>query len=642
MTDTSPNPDPDLGAAMAALQRAGHLFRTGRYMDAADIYREVIRRRPRLPDVHNNLGVALKMAGHLRDAAPCFKRAVKLRPGYVAAHSNLASTLEALGKPRDGLEHRIDAWRLAPEDMELRDDLVLALQRCPFDKPHAGARAALTALHARDDIDRQNLAGPTLRAWRAHPAIAKVLDAARHGLPEASAGAGFKPVTQFLPDGLILGALCWSVLVDPAMEAAMTRTRRILLDRVAQGEMLDQTGGERLWLAVLAVQARLTEWVWFEDADEAADLTLLERRSGEPDPGFERTLVRALYRPLETDPQATALRREASMLAYRADDPWALLLRRSFLEPRAEANLAETIPRLTPIEDATSAAVRDQYEENPYPRWRTLDRRPPRTLAQRLERALPALDKPGVPDGPLRILVAGCGTGRHAIQTAARYADATVLAVDLSTASLAYAKRMAAALNVRNITFARADILALGDHAERFELIECSGVLHHLAQPLDGWRVLRGLLAPGGFMRLAFYSRRARTAFDDVRASIPLNTPMLERIRTARRITHTLPDGHAARALLRTADFYTASGVRDALLHTQETAVDPLWIHDALGSLSLRFLGFELPDPSMIVPYRQRRPDDPAGLDLYAWETVEIEHPALFLGMYQFWTRLEG
>ncbi|NQW09963.1 MAG: methyltransferase domain-containing protein [Alphaproteobacteria bacterium] len=635
MTDAPP----DLGAALAALQRAGRLFRAGRYMDAADIYREVIRRRPRLPDVHNNLGIALKMAGHVRDAAPCFKRAVKLKPDYIAAHVNLAATLEALGKPRDGLEHRVDAWRLAPEDMDLRDDLVHALRRCPFDKPHAGARAALTALHARRDVDRQNLAGPTLRAWRAHPAIGKVLDAARHGFPGRPAGAGFKPLSQFLPDELVIGALCWSVIVDPAMEAAMTRTRRLLLDRAAQGEALDASAP---WLAALAVQARLTEWVWFENADETADLALLERRGDEPDPGSERTLVRALYRPLETDPQAEALRREASMLAYDADDPWALLLRRSLLEPRAEMRLAETIPRLTPIGDATSAAVRDQYEEHPYPRWRTLDRRPPRTLAQRLERALPALREPDIPDGPPRILVAGCGTGRHAIQTALRYADARVLAVDLSTASLAYAKRMAADLNVPNLSFAHADILALGDHAERFDLIECSGVLHHLARPLDGWRVLRRLLAPGGFMRLALYSRRARAAFDEVRAGIPLGAPILERIRAARRIVHTLPEKHPARALLRTADFYTASGVRDALLHAQETAVDPLWINDALGSLSLRFLGFELPEASMIVPYRQQRPNDPAGLDLYAWEVVEIEHPALFLGMYQFWTRDAG
>ena len=96
-----------IGTALDALQRAGSLFRAGRYLEAAAVYRDIIRRRPRLPDVHNNLGVALKAAGHLADAVPCFRRAVRLKPDYVAAHVNLAAALEAIGKPLEGLEHRL-------------------------------------------------------------------------------------------------------------------------------------------------------------------------------------------------------------------------------------------------------------------------------------------------------------------------------------------------------------------------------------------------------------------------------------------------------------------------------------------------------------------------------------------------------
>ena len=39
---------------------------------------------------------------------------------------------------------------------------------------------------------------------------------------------------------------------------------------------------------------------------------------------------------------------------------------------------------------------------------------------------------PGFPTAPARILVAGCGTGRHPIGTARRFPDSSVLAVDLS------------------------------------------------------------------------------------------------------------------------------------------------------------------------------------------------------------------
>src|SRR3546814_8713734 len=102
----APPAAPDLGTALDALQHAGALFRSGHFLDAAAIYRDVIRRRPRLPDVHNNLGVALKAAGHVKDAVPCFRRALRLKPDYVSAHVNLAAALEALGRPQDALEHR--------------------------------------------------------------------------------------------------------------------------------------------------------------------------------------------------------------------------------------------------------------------------------------------------------------------------------------------------------------------------------------------------------------------------------------------------------------------------------------------------------------------------------------------------------
>jgi 2-polyprenyl-3-methyl-5-hydroxy-6-metoxy-1,4-benzoquinol methylase len=83
------------------------------------------------------------------------------------------------------------------------------------------------------------------------------------------------------------------------------------------------------------------------------------------------------------------------------------------------------------------------------------------------------------------ILVAGCGTGQHSIATAQRYVGAGVLAVDLSIASLCYAKHRTRGIGADNIEYAQADILELGS-IRKFDLIEASGVLHHLADPLRG------------------------------------------------------------------------------------------------------------------------------------------------------------
>lgn len=637
-----------IGVALGALQQAGAHFRAGRYLAAAEIYRDVIRKRPKLPDLHNNLGIALKAAGHVSDAIPCFRRAIRLKPDYVAAHANLASALEVQGRPVDAIEHRVDAWRLDPENLEQRDALISSLRRCPFQKPNAAARSALSGLFERTDLDRQLLAGAAIRLWRTIPAVEKALAAAAKGYPAATEpGRGFQPLGTFLADPLIVAALSWAVAVDPDLEASIVFTRRDLLKTLVAG---DRPRIDDDWLPALALQARITEWVWPEREIDTLNLGKLDagidRIAEEKEPNRTRVLVRAMFRPLETDPVAAVLRTRASKLPYAEtvpeDEPeslWVTLLRRSFLHPHTEATLAEDIRNLTPIADDTSARVRSQYEESPYPRWLSVDRRPPRSLEEHLSRVLPSSPIGPVDTPAPRILIAGCGTGRHAIQTALRYQGSDVTAVDLSRRSLSYGKRMAQDLGVRNIAFYQGDILALDRIPNRFDLIESSGVLHHLADPVAGWRKLQGLLRPDGLMRLAFYSRRARAPFDDIRAAVPSHGALKERVDGIRRAVFALPEGHPGRALLRTADFYATSGVRDALLHEQESTVDLTWLVTALDLLGLRFLGFELPDPAWLVEYRRRKPEDAAGLDLRAWDSVETEHPSMFLGMYQFWVR---
>src|SRR5262249_281791 len=62
------------------------------------------------------------------------------------------------------------------------------------------------------------------------------------------------------------------------------------------------------------------------------------------------------------------------------------------------------------------------------------------------------------------------------------------------------------------IEFAQADIMNLGSIGRRFDKIEVIGVLHHLVDPLAGWRILLSLLRPGGGMNVGLYSVAARKA----------------------------------------------------------------------------------------------------------------------------------
>ena len=80
--------------------------------------------------------------------------------------------------------------------------------------------------------------------------------------------------------------------------------------------------------------------------------------------------------------------------------------------------------------------------------------------------------------------------GQHAIETASRFSNCHVTAVDLSLASLAYAQRKSHELGLDNLEYLQADILHLHQMGKEFDIIESSGVLHHMNEPMAGWRVL--------------------------------------------------------------------------------------------------------------------------------------------------------
>ena len=118
------------------------------------------------------------------------------------------------------------------------------------------------------------------------------------------------------------------------------------------------------------------------------------------------------------------------------------------------------------------------------------------------------------------ILIAGCGTGQHSIGTASRFSNCHVTAVDLSLASLAYATRKTNELKLGNLKYLQADILHLHQMGKEFDIIESAGVLHHMDEPMAGWKVIVDLLKPGGLMKIGLYSELARHHIVRVRKEI--------------------------------------------------------------------------------------------------------------------------
>lgn len=372
-------------------------------------------------------------------------------------------------------------------------------------------------------------------------------------------------------------------------------------------------------LGRLAIQCHLNEYAWAEDPTETL---LIERFAGSlADLTPEQVMTLGCYRPLAHLPGADALLRKGWT------GPVAEVLREQIVAVREERAIAAGIATLTPIRSGVSEAVRSQYEANPYPRWRRAG--PGAVLTHVHGHRLPA---------QLSVLVAGCGTGRHAIEATLMLAGAKTLAVDLSRTSLAYAVRKTREMGLSDrIMYAQADLLELGDSGMSFDMVQSAGVLHHFDDPFEGARQVCRLAKPGGLVALGLYSALARARLAPAKALGKAYTP--QTVREFRQAIINAPDDDPVRGpVIVSRDFYATSGCRDLLMHVQEHELSIADLRRMLDENGLTFLGFhQFELPQVRDAYVAMFPHDPKGVDLEAWEAFEPLHPSTFGRMYQFW-----
>src|SRR4051812_17829003 len=122
----------------------------------------------------------------------------------------------------------------------------------------------------------------------------------------------------------------------------------------------------------------------------------------------------------------------------------------------------------------------------------------------------PVLWPRGRPSRPLKILVAGCGTVQAAY-TAYMNRHDDVVGVDLSEASLAHERFLQERHDLANLKLFKGDLVDIGTLGTSFDVILCTGVLHHMADPSAGLAALREVLAPDGVMVLMLYGQTVRT-----------------------------------------------------------------------------------------------------------------------------------
>jgi SAM-dependent methyltransferase len=200
-----------------------------------------------------------------------------------------------------------------------------------------------------------------------------------------------------------------------------------------------------------------------------------------------------------------------------------------------------------------------------------------------------------------RVLVAGGGTGDATIFLAQQlqHTDAEIVHVDLSGASIDIARRRADIRGLKNISWIQDSLLNLPQLGlEKFDYINCVGVLHHLENPDAGLRALRAVLKDTGALGLMVYGKYGRTAVYQTQALMRMvNSGEMERQRQIDNTTQILKHLPQSNWFKRGEDLYADhrngdAGIYDLLLHSQDQAytVGELfdWLQDQHG-LNLEF-----------------------------------------------------
>ena len=486
----------------------------GRIEAAANYSRRVLELEPENYLAHATLGVFEYGRGNLAEALSSLRLALTFNPDYSDAKRCLATVLTAMGQSHAAVPIFLELLLEQPSSPQARRDLAQALDGVVLNLAGARERDQFLSLCMDDSVSMLFLNPSIIAFIKGHAGFQLLQRSIRQGIKSFDLAA--PAIDSFLREPILLAALPRAPIVDAEVEEVLAYIRRCTLLQLDGAFASADTTPDNFaeFRFALARHCHFSGYIFHAGEDELQQVASLRK-------ALEEELAKATVNFSAIEPALLAFSLYESLhvlaaserLLERDADDWSAAFRpiiREQLEHRIrERAIALDIPSLTPIDDRVSRAVRSQYEENPYPRWATVQFPKPEAfevLARRLRPAAEIRVRPR----PVPMIVAGCGTGHLPILYALLQPDSEILAVDLSLASLAYAARMTAQFGISNIAYAQADILELGSLGRRFAIVECSGVLHHLDNPMAGWRVLVDLMEPDGLMKISLYSQTAR------------------------------------------------------------------------------------------------------------------------------------
>ncbi|WP_226423717.1 tetratricopeptide repeat protein [Synechococcus sp. HB1133] len=646
--------------------QAIYFHKTGRLREAESIYKKMIAAGTSDPAVFCNLGILCKNSGRIEEALENYEQALDFEPDDPQIYSNIGNLYRGIGKLDQALQFTLKSLDLDHDSSTIQmnlgciyrdlgktdEALIATVKAIEFDEGNIEALQNLKSLASDIKINALNRHYAT-KAYEilinrddfSHRKLCPLF--VQDHLEDIQTAAKSAPIISDQNQAFHRLASDWrfrkslALLIPPhqEIEEFLTRLRKEFLVHIKTNSSIPPQ--LKPLLEALATQCFLNEYVYWQSESEQQWINdLISYTKNNTEVVNEYLPMIGCYIPIHV----ITNQGEISRYPINSEESKAFI-DTQFKEVQKEEAIKARLSYSEEINDEVSRVVQQMYEENPYPRYQYADHTPPHFAKQTIEfiSLETTISNPlftnelSSPNSNPKILIAGCGTGNQIIN-ASRYKNAQITAIDISNNSLAYATRKSQAYQMNNIRLQQLDILDANQLQDVYDVIECSGVLHHMQDPAKGLAALNSKLKPGGYIKIGLYSKLSRQKVSAARELISKlsiqSTP--KGIRDFRKQVFD-DDQHELKDLSILAnDFYSLSECRDLCFHVQEHQFTTETLEKLLEAEKLVFCGFMLPE-EIKRAYQSRFPEDRNGTSLSNWGDFEKDNPSTFQSMYQFW-----
>ena len=610
------------------------LFNTGEVDLALKYFDKAIEIQPNFILAYFNKGIILNSQKKYQDAVKCFEKVIEIDPKNINAYNVLGIILQEIGEFRKSLSYLKKSIEISPNDLRVVNTLLNLLRSIKLsnlsDKNSSELVELFIFLFNKDTIDHNELFNNARNLIFFQDDQINFENLLKSGVSLLSD----KDIKKILNKKLFHLLLQKSLVRDKFLEKFLYLIRKEILLQIHNKENSIKELYD--FIASNAEQSFLNEYVVFQSDMEIKIINDLKTKV-ENDKNINELeiLILACYLPLNSSKIINN-----KLINYISESPlFNDLIKLHIKDPLKEAELKKGINSFDDISDNVSKKVKDQYEENPYPRWRYTNITPKNDFLSILNNAIrPNKINTNNQNIAENVLIAGCGTGQQLVSKTS-YANSNIVAIDLSLSSLAFAKRKMQELNQKNIEFLQGDILSLNSLNKKFNVIECVGVLHHLKDPDEGLRILLNILEPKGYLKLGLYSEYARKHIIELKKFVQKHKfeSNIRDIRNFRELAKNNNNDNSFKKINFNFDFYSTSSLRDLIFHVQEHRYTIPKIQDLLKKFDLEFLGFT--NSSIKKEYSKIYPEDLKNTSLENWNNFEINNQDIFIEMYQFWVK---